>query len=252
MKPIFAIAIHTLREALRAQVLYVIAVSGLLLTGGALLLAPIALGQVDRIVLDLGLTGMSLAGLLVLTLLGTTLLAREMERRTTDVLLSKPIRRLDYMLGKYLGFLMALTLLVAAETGFLFLALKMASPGDVTWRPLLGAGMTLAELAVEAALLLFFASFAGPLVGAFFLISAYVVGHLAPDLIELAGRAQLPILKWIYFAVPNLASLDVRPEVVHGVAIDPSRIALALAHAASYSAASLALAVLVFSRRELR
>lgn len=251
MKPILAIALHTLREALRAQVLYVIAGSGLLLTGGALLLAPIALGQIDRIVLDLGLTGMNLAGLLVLTLLGTTLLAREMERRTTDILLSKPIRRLDYLLGKYFGFLLALTLLVIAETGFLFLALKVAA-GHVTWQPLLAAGMTLVELAVLAALLLFFASFAGPLVGAFFLISAYVVGHLAPDLIELADRAQLPILRWIYFTVPNLASLDVRSEVVHGLALDPGRIALALAHAASYSAASLALAVLIFSRRELR
>jgi len=251
MKPILAIAVHTLREALRAQVLYVIAGSGLLLTGGALLLAPIALGQIDRIVLDLGLSGMSLAGLLVLTLLGTTLLAREMERRTTDVLLSKPIRRLDYLLGKYLGFLLALTLLVVAETGFLFLALEIAA-GHVAWRPLLGAGMILAELGVLAALLLFFASFAGPMVGAFFLISTYVVGHLAPDLIEVAERAHLPFLRWIYFAVPNLASLDVRPEVVHGLPLDPGRIALALAHAGSYAAAALALAVLVFNRRELR
>jgi hypothetical protein len=57
---------------------------------------------------------------------------------------------------------------------------------------------------------------------------------------------------FIYYALPNLASLDVRPEVVHGLALDPGRIGLALAHAASYAAGSLALAVLVFSRRELR
>ncbi|HWN83342.1 MAG TPA: hypothetical protein VNM87_14695, partial [Candidatus Udaeobacter sp.] len=80
----------------------------------------------------------------------------------------------------------------------------------------------------------------------------YVVGHLAPDLIEVAERAHLPFLRWIYFAVPNLASLDVRPEVVHGLPLDPGRIALALAHAGSYAAAALALAVLVFNRRELR
>jgi ABC-type transport system involved in multi-copper enzyme maturation permease subunit len=251
MKPILAIALNTLREALRAQVLYVIAGSGVLLTGGALLLSPIALGQVDRIVLDLGLTGMSLAGVLVLTLLGTTLLAREVERRTTDVLLSKPIRRSDYILGKYFGFLLALSLLVVAETGFLFLALKIAA-GHVTWHPLLGAAMILVELSVLAALLLFYGSFAGPLVGAFFLVSTYVVGHLAPDLHEFTTRAGMSGVAWIYYALPNLASLDLRLEVVHGLALDPGRIGLALAHAASYAAGSLALAVLLFSRRELR
>jgi ABC-type transport system involved in multi-copper enzyme maturation permease subunit len=251
MRAIGAIAIHTFREAMRAQVLYVIAGSGLLLMGGAALLAPIALGQVDRIVLDLGLTGMSLAGLLVLTLLCTNHLARELERRMTDVLLSKPIRRADYVVGKYLGFLLTLGLLVAAEAAFLTLALYTVT-GEVLARPLFGAGMVFVELAVLAALLLFFAGFAGPLVAAFFLVSAYVTGHLVLDLHDFAVHTGQPVLAGLYYILPNLASIDVRPAVVHGLRIDPAQTGLALAHAASYAGCALTFAILLFRRREFR
>jgi ABC-type transport system involved in multi-copper enzyme maturation permease subunit len=251
MRAIGAIALHTFREAMRAQVLYVLAGSGLLLIGGAVLLSPIAIGQVDRIVLDLGLTGMSLAGLLVLTLLCTTHLARELERRMTDVLLSKPIRRADYVLGKYLGFVLTLALLVAAETVFLSLALFTVT-GEVLVRPLFGAAMVFVELSMLAALLLLLAGFAGPLVAAFFLVSAYVAGHLVLDLHDFAVRTGQPMLAALYYILPNLASIDMRPAVVHRAAVDPAEIGLALAHAASYAGCALTFAILLFRRREFR
>jgi hypothetical protein len=99
---------------------------------------------------------------------------------------------------------------------------------------------------------LLFASFAGPLVAAFLLVATYVAGHLVLDLHEFARAAGLPLLGWCYYALPNLASLDLRPEVVHGLEFAPGRIALAVAHGASYTALALTLAVLVFERREFR
>ncbi len=251
MSRILAIAWQTVREAMRAQVLYVLGGSGLLIIAGATLLAPIALGQVRRIVLDLGLTAMSLIGLLVLTLLGTNLVAREIERRTVDVLLVKPIRRADYVLGKYLGLLMTLAVLVAAETVFLLVAVVLVS-GTPEPRTFLGGAMVLLELATLAALVLLFASFAGPLVAAFLTVATYVAGHLVSDLFAFATAAGAPALAWAYYALPNLASFDVRPEVVHGLALEPGRLMLAVAHGASYSALALVLAILVFERREFR
>lgn len=251
MRRIQAIAIHTFREAVRAQVLYVLGGSGVVIMGGAVLLAPIALGQVKRIVLDLGLTSMGLIGLLVLTLLGTTLVAREVERRTIEVLLAKPVSRLEYVLGKYLGLALALGFLVAAETGFLALAVLL-STGTADPRLLLGGAMVLVELLTLAALVLLYGSFAGPLVAAFLTVSTYVAGHLAGDLHDFAVAGGRPFLAGVAYALPNLASFDVRPEVVHGFPIDWGRLVLAVAHAASYAAAAIALAVVVFERREFR
>jgi ABC-type transport system involved in multi-copper enzyme maturation permease subunit len=236
---------------LRAQVLYVLGACGLAITGGALLLAPIALGQVKRIIVDLGLMAMSLVGLLLLSFLGTSLMGREIERRTIEVLLAKPIRRAEYLLGNYLGLVLALGLFVVAETGFLSLAVILAT-GSFDPKPLLGGAMVMVELSTLAAVVLLFGSFAGPLVSTFLVISTYVAGRLSGDLADFGAAAKAPLLTWIACVLPNLASFDVRPEVVHGFAIDPGRIGLALAHAASYTAGVLALATLIFERRELK
>jgi len=251
MKHVLAIANHIFREALRAQVLYVLGASGLAITGGAVLLAPIALGQVKRIVIDLGLMAMSLVGLLLLALLGTHLVARDIERRTIEVLLAKPIRRAEYIMGNYLGLVMALALFVAANTAFLSLAVFLAT-GEVDLRPLFGGAMVLLELSTLAAIVLLYSSFSGPLVAAFLIAATYVAGHLVGDLHDLAVAAKAPAFAWASYALPNLASFDVRPEVVHGFAVDPGRVLLAVAHGASYAACALTLAVLVFERRELR
>jgi ABC-type transport system involved in multi-copper enzyme maturation permease subunit len=251
MRHILAIAQHVFREALRAQVLYVLGASGLAITGGAVLLAPIALGQVKRIVIDLGLMAMSLVGLLLLTLLATHLVARDVERRTIEVLLAKPIRRSEYVLGNYLGLALALALYVAANTAFLGLAVALAT-GEIDPRPLLGGGMVLLELLTLAAVAILFTSFCGSLVAAFLLTATYVAGHLAGDLHDFARVAGAPVMAWASYVVPNLASFDLRPEVVHGFALDPGRLLLAVAHGVSYAGCALTLAILVFKRRELR
>lgn len=251
MSGILAIARHTFREAVRAQVLYVLSASGLVMVLGATLLAPLALGQVKRIVIDLGLTSMSLIGFLVLTLLGTTLVAREIERRTVDLLLAKPIRRADYVLGKYLGLASTVALLVLAQAIFLTVALVLAT-GEADWRPLAGCAMVFVELLMLASLVLLYGSFAGPLVAAFLMMATYAAGHLAGDLYGFAESADLPVLTWCTFILPNLASLDLRAEVVHGAPFDGWRILLALAHGVSYTAFALTVAVLVFGRREFR
>lgn len=252
MRHIFGIAMHVFREALRAQVLYVLGFCGLAIMGGAALLAPIALGQLRRIVIDLGLMAMSLIGLLVLSFLGTNLTAREIERRTIEVLLAKPIRRAEYVLGNYLGLALALGLFVLAETAFLSLAVFFAT-GVPDPRPLLGGAMVLLELLTLAAVVVLYGSFAGPLVAAFLTIATYVAGRLVGDLHDFAAATKAPTaVSWIAYALPNLASFDVRPEIVHGFALDPQRLMLAVAHGLSYAACALILAILVFERRELR
>jgi hypothetical protein len=97
-----------------------------------------------------------------------------------------------------------------------------------------------------------YASFAGPLVAAFLTVATYVAGHLVADLTDFAAAAGASAMAWAYYALPNLASFDVRPEVVHGLPIESGRLLLTAAHGASYAALVLVLAIMVFERRELR
>ncbi len=117
MDRIWAIAINTFREAVRDRVLYGLlggAVAVLLFT---LVLAALSLDQQARLVHDLGLASISLFGVITAVFLGSSLLYKEIERKTLYVILPKPIRRHEFLIGKYLG----ITL-----TGAVFIALMGA------------------------------------------------------------------------------------------------------------------------------
>jgi len=117
MRPVFAVAINTFREAVRDRVLYGvlgIATAVLLFT---LVLAQVSLDQQLRIVLDVGLASISLFSVLVAVFLGSSLLYKEIERKTLYVILPKPIRRYQFLLGKYFGI---------ALTAFVFVAIQGA------------------------------------------------------------------------------------------------------------------------------
>jgi ABC-type transport system involved in multi-copper enzyme maturation permease subunit len=117
MRPVFAVAINTFREAVRDRVLYGvlgIATAVLLFT---LVLAQVSLDQQLRIVLDVGLASISLFSVLVAVFLGSSLLYKEIERKTLYVILPKPIRRYQFLLGKYFGI---------ALTAFVFVTIQGA------------------------------------------------------------------------------------------------------------------------------
>lgn len=98
-----AIALNTFREAVRDRVLYAVlglAFGVLLFT---LALAELSLNQQERVVHDLGLASISFFAVVVAVFLGSSLVYKEIERKTLYVILPKPIQRHEFLLGKYLG-----------------------------------------------------------------------------------------------------------------------------------------------------
>src|SRR6185503_16646320 len=102
------IARNTFREAMRDRIVSGVVIGGLLLLLGTQLVAPLALGEGLRLTVDLGLSGISLLGLLVILLVGSSLVGKEIERRTIFNLLSRPIARPAYLVGKCAGLAAAL------------------------------------------------------------------------------------------------------------------------------------------------
>ncbi|MEY4577192.1 MAG: hypothetical protein RL701_1895 [Pseudomonadota bacterium] len=108
-----AVAINTFREAVRDRVLHGVLGLALALLLFTLALAELALDQQRRIVLDLGLASISLFSVIMAVFLGSSLLYKEIERKTLYVILPKPIRRHEFLLGKYFGIVLTVTVFVA-------------------------------------------------------------------------------------------------------------------------------------------
>src|SRR5690606_27155691 len=117
------IALNTYREAVRARVLH--GLLGLALATGVycLVVASYATRDHQRVVSDLGSASLSIYGIIVAVVLGATSLYQELQLKTIFPILARPLRRWEYLVGKYLGTLLTLSVFVCMNTGALLLAL---------------------------------------------------------------------------------------------------------------------------------
>jgi ABC-type transport system involved in multi-copper enzyme maturation permease subunit len=116
--------------------------------------------------------------------------------------------------------------------------------------------MILVELMLVTAVALFFSTFSSPLLSAAFTFGLYIVGHFSGDLRNFQQVVDSPFAarfaRSLYWVLPNLAQFDVKSDVVHGVHVPAGYLAVAAGYAALYIAALLAIAVVVFSRRDFK
>lgn len=255
---IWAIALNTFREAARIRVLYGIVV----LVVGANLLS-IVLGQMaheeTRVARDVGLTGMSLFGSLTAIFLGVFLLYTEVQRRTIHAIVSKPIERWEFVVGKYLGMALVLTVLVV------LFGLAMTIVNAIQGTPITGnvvQAIVLAwfEVLTVAAIAIFFSSFSTPFMSGIFALAMWVIGRVTPD-VEAAARTASPWIRTLtritLEIVPDLhlfavsgRSIDGAHVSVHGDFVSWGYVGLAGLHGLGWIAALLALSALLFHRRD--
>jgi len=256
------------RESVRDRVLYNLAGFALLLIGASLFVGQLTAGQDVKIVKDLGLAAMSVFGLFIAVFIGIGLVSKEVERRTIDSLLAKPVRRSELVMGKYAGLVLTVLVNLAAMAGMLYVVLAWVSwnqPPDVrrAWeapatdpRLLLAMFLVFLELALVTAIALFFSTFTGPLTAAVCTVALFVAGHFSADLQHIGAVMQSPTVggaaRGLYHVLPDFVLFDVNAAVVHGWPVPAGRIAYATAYASLYTFGLLLLAMVIFSRRDFR
>jgi Cu-processing system permease protein len=122
---VIAIALNAYREAVRARLLLGVFAIALATCGYSLIVASLSLHNELRVVADLGAASLSLYGVIIAIVLGSTALYRELEYKTIFPILSRPIRRWEYVVGKYFGTLLALLVFVAIDAALLFALLAL-------------------------------------------------------------------------------------------------------------------------------
>ncbi|HEX7287009.1 MAG TPA: ABC transporter permease subunit, partial [Candidatus Angelobacter sp.] len=206
-----SITLNTFREAVRDRVLYNLVLFVLLLVASAPLFGQISIGLERLILVNVGLSSISLFGVIIAIFIGIGLVSKEIEKRTLYTILSRPVRRWEFIVGKYCGLL--LTLLVNAflmTVGF-YAALLITAHGltAADARLLVAIYFAILQFVIMTALTLLFSSFSSPLFSAIFAFAMFVIGTFADDLRNFAamsaGATRLFATAAAYL-VPNLAS----------------------------------------------
>jgi len=253
-----AIARNAFREAVRDRVLYNLVLFVLLLIAGAIFLGEISAGQEAKIIVDLGLSAILLFGVFIAIFVGVGLVYKEIERRTLYAILSKPIVRGEFMLGKYLGLCLTLLVNVAVMGVGLSLALIVVKRG---WDPLAlriwpAIFLIYVELAILTGVAMLFSAFSSPALSALLTFFLFVIGHFSADLKTLAHSMGSAPARWVfaglYYLLPNLANYNAITPAAHGQVPEVRAVVMAAVYGLIYIGVLLAATTLVFSRRNLK
>ena len=250
-----ALATNTVRQAVRSRLLYTLLFFGLVLIATSVGVSSLSYVESERIVQDVGLAAIRLFGVGIAIFVGVGLIHDEIERRTIYTMLSKPLSRSEFIVGKYTGLLLTVWAQLAIMS-LAFFAVSWAVGAPLGWNLLAALGLVGIELMVVVAIATFFSSFTTPLLSSLFSIGIYLSGHLSRDIRSLGFQSGDTAVEWmsqaIYRALPDLQSFNLTVQVVHGLPISSLEIGLPVVYGIGYSVVLLMAAALIFERRDLR
>jgi ABC-type transport system involved in multi-copper enzyme maturation permease subunit len=252
------VALNTFREAVRDRVLYNLVFFALLMIAAAILVGQISIGIEENVIVALGLSAVSVIGLLIAIFIGVGLVSKEMDKRTLYALLAKPVRRWEFLLGKFGGLVLTLTVNTAAMAAGLFVALfcvrhslQLSDTAIV-----IAVYFILLKLALVVALALLFSSFTTPLLAILYTAGLYIAGQFVQEMRTFhnprANPAVAAFTHWLSYLLPNFENFNVMAAAAHGREIPGALILQNTIYAVLYCGIILLVATVVFSRRNLK
>jgi ABC-type transport system involved in multi-copper enzyme maturation permease subunit len=258
LRRVAVIALHNFKESVRERVLYNLVVFALLLIGAAILFGRISVGVEQIILVNLGLSSISVFGLLMAVFIGISLVSKEIERRTIYNILSKPVRRPEFIVGKYFGLLGTLAVNTAIMTAGFYLALfydkGRLEPSDLI--SLEAVYMILLQLALVVGLALLFSCISTPVLSAVFTICLYVIGNFLSDFRWFGQETHSALIEKLttvfYYLLPNFGDFNFIAQAAHGTSIPGYLVLSNSLYALLYVTILLSGAILIFEEREFK
>jgi len=252
------VALNTFREAVRDRVLYNLVFFALLMMAAAIAVGQISIGIEQTVIVSLGLSAISVIGLLISVFIGVALVSKEMDKRTLYALLAKPVRRWEFLLGKFAGLVLTLAVNTAAMAlGLLLVMICMKHSLERSDAVVLVAVyFILLKLALIVALALLFSCFTTPLLAILFTVGLYIVGLYVQELrdlpVEVMSPAMAAFTRWLSYLLPNFENFNVMAMAAHGRAVPGALILQNTLYTVVYCTIVLTAAAAVFSRRNLK
>ncbi len=268
MTVLWPVAFITFKEGVRNRAFYGISLLALLLLGANPLIAGMISFNIGKVAVDIALSTVSLSGLLLVLFIGINLIAKDLDRRTIYMVLSRPISRAQYIFGKFFG----MVLLIVAAMIFLsvfasisILIPKMAYPNyfeRFAWSfVFLAMAFTALMLILLSALSFFFASFSSSSFITLILTAiSYIIGQSLGDVKALVEAPQavgiqvspmtVKLVQTAYVLFPNLSLFDIKLQASHGLMPSPSYIIWTVLYGIVYASLTITAAAFIFRKKE--
>jgi ABC-type transport system involved in multi-copper enzyme maturation permease subunit len=247
--------------------LYGIIALGVLMFLANILITGMFTWELGKVAVDVGLSAVSISGLIIIFFFSIQMVSYDLERKTIYLILSKPIGKSQYILGKFVGLAVILLIssLVLGACSFLSVKLAIFSGGSMpqhfSWNTFfLSLGyQTLSLFIVLAIAFICISVTTNAFTAVLLCMVAYFIGQNIEKVINIIIRGKmyeqnpllLPLIKKVAWVFPNLAAFDLKTTAAYGLPVDAIYLFWTGIYGLSYIAVSLIVAMLIFQRREL-
>jgi len=248
-----AIALNTFKETIRDRILYLLLFFAAVFIIFSRVLALLTVGDRIKIIEDVGLASLSLFGVLMAIVMGTSLVHKEIDKKTIYSLLSKPIHRFQFLLGKFLGLILTLFMMLLLMS-IIFMALIFFHTFKIEWNLLGAIFFIFLELSLITSVAILFSCFSTPILSSIFSLSFYLIGHLSWGLETLIGKIKPGPVKTLtqifYLLIPDLENFNFKTEAVHNLPLPPQLFLFSTLYGIFYTLFVLFIAFLIFRKRD--
>lgn len=255
MNRILWLTYNTMVQIVRQRILYTVIFFAISMIAVGSVLDTAAPGQKGIMVLDVGLGAINLFGVMISIVMGVNLLYQELDRKTVYNVLSKPVSRAEFVLGKYFGQLIAIAIVLLGMSAFLVLA-TWAAGGAVP--PIAGQALwaIYLELMMVSAIAMLFSSFSTPYLSGLFTLGIWIVGSLASEIRNYQRfwdlKAYQDIVAKIFFVLPDFSKLNLKDRVPYNLAPPDGYVWQITLYALLYTAGLIIVSVMIFKRRDFK
>ena len=245
---------NTFQESLRLRSYQIILVFALLLLGSSQLFSFLTPVEQLKMIKDVSLSGIEFFGALLAIFASMTALRSEFETNTISTLLSKPLKRSDFIMGKFLGMALVVTLsIIIMSVVFIGLILFKQRSFEISLFSALF--LIWAEMLVIIAITLAVAAFASTAFTLIFVLFLFLVGHLTGYGLSMSEQMKNPLLqvvtKFFYKILPNFENFAIRDQIVVGGTVPMTYLLKTFGYGILYAAIALIVCLYFFRYREV-
>lgn len=254
MFPIYIVAKNTFKEIIRDRILYGIVVVSVLLLFLSLALGQLSFTEQTRIAANFGFAAIHISAVILSIFLGSTLVYREIDKKTITTVLVRPVSRNQFIIGKSLGLLcvsLICIIMIACVLAFILFGLEM----PLNFLFLVGLYGIFLESIVLLGFAIFFGSFASPSLSVSFTIGIFLIGHWIDSLRYFASQSSsegfVLFSRSISAVMPNLENFNWRSLFIYGDTIPVTTVIGATAYMLAWFVFLITLSTIILGRRDL-
>lgn len=253
MEKAWIIALNTFLEIIRDRILYGLIVFAILLIALSIVLGDLSFAEQARITVDFGFAAVQISLVVLAIFVGSTLVSKEIEKQTILTLLARPLRREEFILGKFFGMTLVMIVLTLGLCAVLFGIFEWIGV-NWGWNALISVLGILIEAMVLLSVTLFFGVFAKPFTTVIFTVGIFLIGHGINSLKFFSEKSSSEIYKtFVWFieqVIPNLENYNWRSLVAYGESLSIQKWSLGLLNGLCWCIICLCLSSIIFRRRD--